>query len=359
MPLHRSLLSTSLAAAALLLSAKADAALFCVSTGDQLASALSTAQSNNQDDEIRITVGTRTRPNLATGFTRWTYTPGSNDADNDLSVSGGWTDAGCTSKTPGIGTILDGELEGEVMDFSLPINFLGNLVISDLRLVRGRTTLFAGVSVLRINVEGGSGTLLVDRVVARDSGATGDNGSAVRITMNGGNATLRSLVVTNNSTFSGAALIASAGVGSTVNINNASVYANNDTQANAAGPVGGMSIFGAGTVTINNSLLFANTSSNASDLQMQANFGALANNHIGNLRGTPASNASMSTGNPQIVMVDGLPVPQATSPLRDTGLGFIPGGSSAQDVRGLPRVQGVRIDRGAVEFDELHADGFE
>ena len=67
------------------------AAQFCVSTGTQLANALNSAATNDQDDAIRIVKTTLTGTSNPAGNPRWSYRPGSNDLDNNLTLTGGWS----------------------------------------------------------------------------------------------------------------------------------------------------------------------------------------------------------------------------------------------------------------------------
>jgi hypothetical protein len=190
---------------------------------------------------------------------------------------------------------------------------------------------------------------------------TGDSGGAVRLALaGGGTINFRNNLLTNNTSFSGAALVVDAtGNNASININNNTVFANNDTEANAPGAVGGVSAFGGGTVVFANNLFHGNTSSNPSDLSV-VNFGALSNNHIGILRGTPLSNGNTTTGDPKVVVNNsGFPLPQLGSPLIDSGTPVVVGGVGTTDARGLDRVQGVRVDRGALEFDGVFRNSFE
>ncbi|AKS43052.1 hypothetical protein [Wenzhouxiangella marina] len=117
--LHRNLLSLIFLAALIpALPAKAD--VFCVTTTAELQLALEQADSNFQDDEIRIAQGTYAVPQ-ATGFT---YRGGSEFGgdDNDLTLIGGWIQFGgnpcgrLRSNASALDTLLDGENRHRVMD---------------------------------------------------------------------------------------------------------------------------------------------------------------------------------------------------------------------------------------------------
>jgi hypothetical protein len=87
-----------------------DAAMFCAHDGGQLQAAMSVAANNNQDDDVRITTGTKTFavpigfPHLF-GYQIETTA----EEDNDLVVSGGWN-SNCSTMSPGAQhTVLDGQ----------------------------------------------------------------------------------------------------------------------------------------------------------------------------------------------------------------------------------------------------------
>ncbi len=133
----------------LLASANSDAAQFCATTGDQLATALNTADSNNANDEIRVSVGFKTRPGLSNGQTRWVYLEAASDADNDLILTGGWN-AACTTKFPSPPSQLDAELGGPGLDIQLTVNSVAAITVSDIEILRGYTNTSFSFSGLRV-----------------------------------------------------------------------------------------------------------------------------------------------------------------------------------------------------------------
>lgn len=338
----------------------ASAALFCATTGDQLATALNTADSNNADDEIRVSIGIKTRPSAPEGQTRWLYLEAASDADNSLVLSGGW-DATCTLRFPSPPSFLDAELSGPALDFQLSATSSAAITVSDFDIVRGYTNTAFAFSGLRVANPGTGGPLVVlERIRVRNSGSDGDSSGTVRLEMASGNLTFRNSQVSHSRSYSGAALIANAGANGAINLANNSVMANTDNEPNAPGAVGGVSVFGAGLVNVYNNVFHGNTSSNSSDLAVQNGVGLLVNNHIGILRGTPDGNSGRTQGDPQVTFdINFYPIAAATSPLRDTGSTFVPGGAGSSDVRNRLRVQGSKIDRGATEFDQMFGNGFE
>ncbi|WP_146151745.1 choice-of-anchor Q domain-containing protein [Ahniella affigens] len=340
--------------------AAAQAASFCAATGDQLASALNTADSNNANDEIRVTSGVKTRTGIADGFTRWVYIEGASEGDNDLVLSGGWN-AACTIQNLQVPTILDAELSGPALDVQLNSVSFAVIDLSGFDIVRGYTNISFDFSGLRVSTESTNGpAITLDRIRVRNSGSDGNSSGIVRLGSNSGSLQVRNMQVDHNRSYSGASVILAAGGTSNIRFVNSTVATNTDSVATSAGPVGGVSAFGSGTIDLYNNVLYGNTSANSVDLSLASGVGILANNHIGVLRGTPANVGGTTTGDPLLSYnASGWAVPAGGSQLRDSGSTFVPGGAGAIDARGLPRVQGVKIDRGAVEFDSMFASGFE
>jgi hypothetical protein len=81
--------------AGLVLSATpARSAIYCVATHDGLVATLLNTSTNDQDDEIRLRIGTFPAPTLG-GFA-YAPDPGGGDAHTNLVISGGWSGAACT-----------------------------------------------------------------------------------------------------------------------------------------------------------------------------------------------------------------------------------------------------------------------
>jgi len=361
MNLHRArpaLLTTLILSS--LLAGTTHAASFCATTGEQLASALNTADSNNANDEIRVSIGFMTRPSLADGLTRWSYVEAASDADNDLVLSGGWNTT-CTTKLPSVTSFLDAELGGPMLDIQLSANSFASIQISDFNLVRGYTNTAFGFSGFRVSSPGTQSPLIVvERVHVRNSGSDGDSSGIVRFELASGSLTYRNSQITQNRSYSGASLIVSAEAQATINISNNTVMDNTDSEPNSTGPVGGASIFGSGTINVYNNVFWDNTSSNSVDVSVQNGTGLLTNNHIGVLRGAPEFNANRTQGDPLITFNNSwFPIPSQNSPLKDSGSSFVPGGAGSQDLMFRARTQGARIDRGAVEIDQMFGNGFE
>ena len=349
------------AALALTASGAVHATTYCVSTGAQLASALSEADSNNQDDVIKVMLGVKTNSAAASGAPRWRYAATASDADNSLELSGNWT-SGCVARAAQVPlTVLDAELDGPALEIVLAADSIAEIRISDLRVVRGYGGTTNAASGLRVDASGGGTPLIeVERMNFQNSGASGELTSVVRLQLSGGNLRFRNSQINGNSTRNGAALMASVGLGAEMTLANNTVVGNHDTTPSAATPMGGVSVFGSGTMNVYNNLFWNNTAANATDLKVANNFGLLVNNHIGILSGTPDANTGRTQGDPLITIGgNGCAVPSINSPVRDSGSTYVPGGRGNLDLLGTNRVQGIKVDRGAVVVDALFGNGFD
>jgi hypothetical protein len=340
--------------------APVQAADYCVTSGDQLATALAAADSNDQDDVIKVTLGTKVRTNGGTGTPRWQFVGAASDADNSLDLSGGWT-SGCIGQAEGVLTVLDAELDGPALEIVLPTSAIGEFRVSDFGIVRGYAAGSNGASGLRIDASGGgTPVVLAERLFLRNSGASADMTSVVRLQASGGMLHLRNAQISNNTTRNGAALMASVGLGAEIRLSNNTVIDNNDSAPSPNNPVGGASVFGSGAMYLYNNVFWRNTSAWAVDLEVANNFGLLQSNHIGVLAGTPEMQSGRTQGDPQItIAAGGYAMPKLNSPLRNSGNTYVPGGRGNFDVSGEPRVLGTKVDRGALEFDEFFGNGFE
>ena len=117
------------------------AAQHCVSTGTQLANALNSAAGNDQDDEIHIVATTLSGTSNPAGNPRWGFTPGANDLDNSLTITGGWSSGNnCNSQvsTDPTDTVLDAAYTGRALVFLVtgtPME--GDVVLRNFTITRG------------------------------------------------------------------------------------------------------------------------------------------------------------------------------------------------------------------------------
>ncbi len=187
-----------LAIAGVTATGSASAATFCVGTGVSLASALTDAAANNENDVINIRQGvfSRTVANKA----RWTYAPTSTDLDNDLYVSGGWSvNDNCATRTsdPSL-TVLDGEHANAVLEISpypASSTLTGRIDVENLTLANGSGDGSTNASCLGWYANGSSGiNLFVDNVIVRDAVDTWTSPVAIR-QLGAGSVILRNMVI--------------------------------------------------------------------------------------------------------------------------------------------------------------------
>jgi hypothetical protein len=143
------------------------AAVFCVTSSAELQAALDQADSNSQDDEIRVTQGTYPVPSDSP----FRYFGGSSPVgdDSDLTITGGWVAFGgnpCgrrVSNATAFDTILDGENRERVMDISAGNQ--SDITISGLSFIAGNPSpaSLGGGLYLRTNNNDIAGTFRVER----------------------------------------------------------------------------------------------------------------------------------------------------------------------------------------------------
>ncbi len=135
-----------------------NAAEFCISSASALRTALATAESNNEDDVIKIRAGFFT-----TNGSTFSYDAVGNW---DLEISGGWApiiNNSCGIQ-PGSVTILDGQTVVRVMEITVSGD--ANVTVSDLTFVNGLANFFgAGLEINRVGDNLGSGAVTVERSV--------------------------------------------------------------------------------------------------------------------------------------------------------------------------------------------------
>lgn len=115
------------------------AAVFCVTSSAELQAALDQADSNSQDDEIRVTQGIYPVPSDSPFRYLSGFSPDADDSD--LTITGGWVAFGgnpCgrrVSNATAFDTILDGENRERVMDIT--VGDQSNVSISGLSFIAG------------------------------------------------------------------------------------------------------------------------------------------------------------------------------------------------------------------------------
>lgn len=333
------------------------AAQHCVSTGTQLANALNSAASNDQDDEIRIVATTLSGTSNPAGNPRWNYSPGANDLDNNLTITGGWSSGNnCNSQvsTDPTDTVLDAAHNGRALNFLVTGTPLeGDVVLRNFTITRGSSTTQGTATSLQWLVTGSAvSSLLAENILVIAASSATSNVMPVTIDHNGsGNAKVRNIIVYGNSTTAtGGISIRASGTAYAV-LSNASIFANHCACA-AAG------LNASGVVTLSNNAVADNTSSAATSFQFRSDVPGgltLRNNHFGtkSMAGSPSSESGTTTGDAQWTQVGSIIVPDAISPLRDSGLNSPTGQLASTDFKGDARIVNTTVDRGAIEAEAI------
>ncbi len=329
------------------------AATHCVSTGTQLANALNSSAGNDQDDEIRIVATTLSGTSNPAGNPRWGFTPGANDLDNHLTITGGWSSGNnCNSQvsTDPTDTVLDAAYTGRALVFLVTGTPLeGSVILRNFMITRGSSTTQSSGTSLDWRVSGATtSSLLAENLLVVAASSATSNTMPVLIEHAGsGNAKLRNIIVYGNSTTStGGVNIRATGSAYAV-LSNASIFDNHCSCA-ASG------LNASGIVTLANNAVADNTSSAATSFQFRSDVPGsltLRNNHFGtkSMAGSPFSETGTTTGDAQWTQVGSTIVPDTISPLRDSGINNPTGGLASTDFDGSARIVNTTVDRGAIE----------
>ncbi len=352
-----------------LLATPAVAATFCVYTSTELQNALTTAQTNGEDDVIKITTGTYVAP--SGGFS---YQAGTIIGDyHALSLSGGWYgrfNAPCSQQVQDpLQTVLDGGSAQRVLKIVVrEADVNSNVSVRLLTFANGSSTsLGGGLSLAGVNGDF-AGNWTIERNAFLNNQAA--HGGGLGIAENNAAATahvrvINNLFLLNRATGNyGAAQIGLDG-GYGIYLTNNTVL-NNSTAATGGSATGGIYVTGTGSVRVivNNNLwgnddadLWVNSGSSGYSL-MHNNIGML----IGSLAGNSAGNISITPeyADP-LASFDYDFAPRRDSPLVDAGQSptlfsgwYLP----SYDLNGGDRTVG-QVDIGAYEEDLIFAGGFE
>lgn len=340
-----------LALGALMASGAAQAELYCVATSTQLLDALVSARGGGAS-EIRIRTGS------------YNVVGGSFAALNvvdatDLAISGGWN-AACTAVTATSPdqTLLNAQSTGRLLEVNFPQNSANQVSFSYLRFQGGVSATPEAGCVTVLGAASANARVLFDinsfRLCSNDSA-----GSALRVRVANTQVFVRGNLFVDNASNDGALQLASFG--------NSTFYATNNTLTNnlSADGAGGINFVGSAasdTFAISNNVVWANgPAANRLDISLVGSFtGTFSNNLIGASSTIAAGlvNSGTLTINPGFVS-SGDFRPGEGSPLRNSGTNSAPGGNNFIDFDFAPRQQGPRVDRGAFEFREIFANGFE
>jgi hypothetical protein len=221
------------------------AAILCVDSTEELTSALTTAASNGEDDQIQLVQGTYTG--------NYVYT--STEAYN-LAIEGGYTPGCVTREVDAANTVLDGDETDTVIflssDQSVDFTVDGVLLQNGI----GQTIFPSG------GTEGGGlyasteGSLTLSNSIVRNCSAA--NGGGIL-----GNAETQILITNNviseNSGFYGGGVCVWGAVSTTLSDN---IIINNTTSSSNSGNGGGVQVSLTSTCTIENNIIANNTANN-------------------------------------------------------------------------------------------------
>jgi hypothetical protein len=152
-----------LAASLLPASGPAAAAVFCVGTSAELEAALATAEINGVDDDVRLRVGVYPTTSAA-GFT---FEPAFPGYAEELTISGGWSQACLRFGGTSLNTVVDAHGLGVALRLQVPA---GALAIRRLT-IRDASATTPALGALGIAPAAGAGgpDVVVDRVVFADN----------------------------------------------------------------------------------------------------------------------------------------------------------------------------------------------
>jgi hypothetical protein len=336
----------------------AQAATFCATSGNELNIALFTASYNDVDDVVRVATGVHTTDYHAPGTYQWQYpNPGYSSVsyEESIDISGGWNAAdNCQtqiSKDPAQ-TVLDARYWGPVWGMGFAIEpFTGNVKVSNMTFTRGETNSTFKTAGIFVLSEGG--TITVDNILV-----TGNRSGAADSVVSFFQMYAPGTMKVRNSQFLNNSLTHANGAGVYFWMNGGAVgqFTNNSISGNSV-TAANMGLDSLGTATLTNNAVGGNTSTADPNYQFVSGGPTeltLVNNHfetVGFFNGLPFSDVNTTTGNPAWTLVGNRMVPDAVSPLRDSGentpLGQIPN----IDFSGNPRIANLVVDRGAVEAE--------
>ena len=358
-------MKTLLLSLLVLASNAAHAALFCPGNEAELRQALTTAATNNEDDEIRLRRGT-----YYTGGVKFSMT--STEA-RSLSISGGWADSGplwCSVQSPSAAaTILDGQNITAVLDIYAYIFGAGSAAatvsVSNLTLRNGYSNRNNEAAGLFVNV--GNQSIRIERTVM--SGHTqafsgGDtNNNAITLVSFGDIYFVNNALSDLHSNYANLCIF-------TIN-NTQTVFLTNNTLSLQG--TGFNALFDSHNGTayrfVNNAIITEGYSGlsfyshNANDpirTWMYDNVGTYSVDALFNGIAPQADSGNIKNIDPKFVSTTDLR-PAAGSPLVNAGLNSPYGGVPGIDLDGNPRVDLGTIDVGAWEstHERIFANGFD
>ena len=337
-----------LSALALVHGAPVAAEQFCIADGDALQAALSAAEGNGEDDEIRLRGGIYTAPTGAFAAA-FAYVSIENF---DLVVSGGWNSA-CTNFSHSTSSILDGE------DTRNALFITNNALDAEVRFSVSRLTFRNG------RVVGAGGGLSIGSVNDVDNRTDITVQHCLFIsnfteTLAGGlYAESQGIMRINNNLFIANEAQMSAGAAYLDSNDGVAYVVNNTVMFNTASSNGGGLFYsGSSTLQLANNILWGN-----SDMDLWINSPGTHNRYHNNIGALYAPMAGVVTGEittepefqPGLLNFS----PRPGGALYNGGDTDPPGGLATTDLPGRPRVDEGEVDIGAYETPVLFRDGFD
>jgi hypothetical protein len=336
--------------------AGAAAHTFCVGSAAALADALaglSNTTANTDADEIRIRIGTYLAP--AGGW------KGAVTSHHDLSIRGGYTDAGCTQQSLNAAlTVLDGHDASGVLEIDTPLLPDSDIEVSGLTFQNGRggNAFESSAGGLKIGDPNpiSAGRILVERNIFRNNTAASNGFSqavgGLLAATDGESLVVRGNLFVNNSAPNAPA--ADLESNNEIDVSNNTFIDN--TATDTAQPKRVMLDYFTFTgLKLSNNILWGNaTGPGAYDVDLRptkfaGQAGAtLRNNDIEAPTGSAVAETGTRQVDPHFVGAGNYRL-AGSSPLIDAGVGDPAGGLAAVDLLGDPRVVGAAVDIGAYE----------
>ncbi|MBL8299424.1 MAG: right-handed parallel beta-helix repeat-containing protein [Rhodanobacteraceae bacterium] len=326
----------------------ARAEIWCVSTPGELLAALASAADSVESTEIRVRTGTYFLT------TRLNY-----NSASSLQVSGGWqgSPGNCSSRitAPGQTRLFAAIANTAVMRVQLPTAGATSVTLTGLEFTAGESTMFGVSACLTVRAEANSNaTVRINGNVF--SGCRSENLSGAALFVDAASA---SVSVTNNLFFSntGSGIVLFNLNGSTTVEYNNNTLSKSFTSALPSTALN-ISANGSNTIRLVNNVLWGNA--HTRDIEAFGSPISMGYNLIETVGSIPPGSVNVATLSRDPGFVDAINAnfrPRADSPLRNSG--GIPSVQLNVDLDGNSRVLGVRMDRGAYEFQELFSSGFE
>lgn len=315
------------------------AATFCVDTSASLASALLTAQSNNQDDTIDVVVGTYPLGSELQYFA-------ASGETHALYILGGQA-PGCPGPPAATGNTV---LDGQHLVRQLSITARGLVGLGYITFVNGHPTQYAGGALNLVNTSTTAATYVFSNVFLANKAADNNTGGAMYVSSQG------DVHLWSNALFGN-----SGSVSAIYLSNDGNTYMNGNTIVsnqliNQTG-LGALDLAGTGHYWLANNILWNNEGNDVFDQNGSVDY---AYNDVGVMANFPPLSTSHELSvDPGFSGFFGVSL-GPDSPLINAGLDNPPGGvGGCCDANHGPRVVGQHVDIGAIESDVLFRNGYE